>query len=88
LISSAVKQQTIAEYGKSETNTGSTEAQVALITARINDLSEHFKVHKKDHHSRRGLLKLVSRRRRLLSYLRRTQPESYRALIQSLGLRR
>jgi len=88
LISSAAKQQTIAEYGKSENNTGSTEAQVALITARINDLSEHFKVHKKDHHSRRGLLKLVSRRRRLLTYLRRTEPESYRALIQSLGLRR
>ena len=88
MISSAAKQQTIAEYGKSETNTGSTEAQVALITARINDLSEHFKVHKKDHHSRRGLLKLVSRRRRLLTYLRRKEPESYRALIQSLGLRR
>ena len=86
MISSAAKRETITEYGKSETNTGSTEAQVALITARINDLSEHFKVHKKDHHSRRGLLKLVSRRRRLLSYLRRTQPESYKALIQSLGL--
>ncbi len=88
MISSAVKQQTIAEYGKSESDSGSTQAQVALITVRINDLSEHFKVHKKDHHSRRGLLKLVSRRRRLLTYLRRTQPESYRALIQSLGLRR
>ena len=88
MISNAQKQQTISEYGKSPTDTGSTEAQVALITARINDLSEHFKVHKKDHHSRRGLLKLVSRRRRLLSYLRRTRPESYRALIQSLGLRR
>jgi small subunit ribosomal protein S15 len=88
LISSAVKQQTIAEYGKSESDSGSTQAQVALITVRINDLSEHFKVHKKDHHSRRGLLKLVSQRRRLLTYLRRTQPESYRALIQSLGLRR
>ena len=88
MISSAVKQQTIAEYGKSESDSGSTQAQVALITVRINDLSEHFKVHKKDHHSRRGLLKLVSQRRRLLTYLRRTQPESYRALIQSLGLRR
>ncbi len=88
MISSAVKQQTIAEYGKSDSDSGSTQAQVALITVRINDLSEHFKVHKKDHHSRRGLLKLVSRRRRLLTYLRRTQPESYRALIQSLGLRR
>lgn len=88
MISTAVKQQTIAEYGKSESNTGSTEAQVALITVRINDLSEHFKVHKKDHHSRRGLLKLVSRRRRLLTYLRRTQPKSYTTLIQSLGLRR
>ena len=88
MISNAQKQQTISEYGKSPTDTGSTEAQVALITARINDLSEHFKVHKKDHHSRRGLLRLVSQRRRLLSYLRRTRPESYRALIQSLGLRR
>ncbi len=88
MISSAVKQQTIAEYGKSESDSGSTQAQVALITVRINDLSEHFKVHKKDHHSRRGLLKLVSRRRRLLTYLRRTQPNSYKALIQSLGLRR
>ena len=88
MITSAQKQETIQEFGQSATNTGSTEAQVALITARINDLSEHFKVHKKDHHSRRGLLKLVSRRRRLLSYLRRTRPDSYKALIQSLGLRR
>ena len=88
MISSAAKQETIQEHGKSGTDTGSTEVQVALLTARINDLSEHFKVHKKDHHSRRGLLRLVSQRRRLLSYLRRTKPESYRALIQRLGLRR
>ena len=61
---------------------------MALLTERINGLSEHFKVHKKDHHSRRGLLKLVSQRRRLLSYLRRNEPERYQSLIQRLGLRR
>ena len=88
MISSAVKQQTIAEYGKSESDSGSTQAQVALITVRINDLSEHFKVHKKDHHSRRGLLNLVSQRRRLLNYLRRTGPDRYQELIKRLGLRR
>ena len=84
----ANKQQTIEDFGKSGSDTGSTEVQVALLTARINDLSEHFKVHAKDHHSRRGLLRLVSQRRRLLSYLRRTRPDSYKALIQRLGLRR
>ena len=61
---------------------------MALLTERINGLSEHFRTHKKDHHSRRGLLKLVSQRRRLLAYLRRTQPEKYQALIKRLGLRR
>lgn len=88
MISSAIKQETISEHGKSGTDTGSTEVQVALLTARINDLSEHFKVHQKDHHSRRGLLSLVSQRRRLLTYLRRTRPQSYKALIARLGLRR
>ena len=88
MISSAIKQETISEHGKSGADTGSTEVQVALLTARINDLSEHFKVHEKDHHSRRGLLRLVSQRRRLLTYLRRTRPESYKALIARLGLRR
>jgi small subunit ribosomal protein S15 len=71
-----------------ETDTGSSEVQVALLTDRINGLSEHFKVHEKDHHSRRGLLRLVSQRRRLLEYLRRTAPDRYQALIERLGLRR
>lgn len=71
-----------------ETDTGSPEVQVALLTERINELSEHFKVHAKDHHSRRGLLKMVSRRRRLLDYLRRKDVERYRGLIGRLGLRR
>jgi small subunit ribosomal protein S15 len=88
LISTAVKRSTIEQHRQSEADTGSTEVQVALLTERINGLSEHFKSHKKDHHSRRGLLKLVSQRRRLLNYLRRTNPDRYRALIQRLGLRR
>jgi small subunit ribosomal protein S15 len=78
----------IAEHRTHETDTGSSEVQVAILTERINELAEHFKVHKKDHHSRRGLLKLVSRRRRLLSYLRRKNLESYTSLIGRLGLRR
>ena len=88
MISSALKQSTVESHRRSDQDTGSSEVQVALLTERINGLSEHFKVHKKDHHSRRGLLKLVSQRRRLLSYLRRTEPERYQALIQRLGLRR
>ena len=70
------------------TDTGSSDVQIALLTERINGLAEHFKLHAKDHHSRRGLLILVSRRRRLLKYMRRTEPERYQALIQRLGLRR
>lgn len=88
MISSARKQRTIAEHRSHEKDTGSSEVQVALLTERINGLSEHFKTHKKDHHSRRGLLKLVSQRRRLLTYLRRTEPKRYQALIERLGLRR
>jgi small subunit ribosomal protein S15 len=88
LISKATTVATIEDYRKHETDTGSTEVQVALLTQRINELSEHFKTHKKDHHSRRGLLKLVSQRRRLLNYLRRTGPDRYRELITRLGLRR
>ena len=72
--------ETISDYGKSETDTGSTEVQIALLTRRIEQLSEHFKLHKKDHHSRRG--------RRLLNYLRRTGPDRYQELIKRLGLRR
>ncbi len=88
LISKAIKQATIDTHRTHEKDTGSSEVQVALLTERINGLSEHFKVHKKDHHSRRGLLLLVSQRRRLLDYLRRTEPDRYQALIGRLGLRR
>jgi len=88
LISSAHKAATLESHRTHDKDTGSTEVQVALITERINGLSEHFKTHKKDHHSRRGLLMLVSQRRRLLTYLRRTNPVRYQALIQRLGLRR
>ncbi len=88
MISTALKQTTVSAYGSNEADTGSTEVQVALLTERITGLAEHFKVHKKDHHSRRGLLDLVSQRRRLLNYLRRTGPDRYQALIERLGLRR
>jgi small subunit ribosomal protein S15 len=79
---------TISEHRLHETDTGSPEVQVALLTERINHLTEHLKVHKKDHHSRRGLLMLVGQRRRLLDYLGRNDVERYRALIAKLGLRR
>jgi small subunit ribosomal protein S15 len=79
---------TITEHRLHETDTGSPEVQVALLTDRINHLTDHLKVHTKDHHSRRGLLMLVGRRRRLLDYLRRNDVERYRALIAKLGLRR
>jgi len=78
----------IAEHRLHDTDTGSTEVQVALLTSRINHLTEHLKIHKKDHHSRRGLLMLVGRRRRLLDYLRDIDVERYRSLIAKLGLRR
>jgi small subunit ribosomal protein S15 len=79
---------TIAEHRRHPADTGSTEVQVALLTGRINHLTEHLKAHDKDHHSRRGLLMLVGRRRRLLDYLRSNDVERYRALIAKLGLRR
>jgi len=82
------KTATIAEHRTHETDTGSPEVQVALLTDRINHLTEHLKAHKKDHHSRRGLLMLVGRRRRLLDYLASNDVERYRALIARLGLRR
>ncbi len=88
LISHETKQQTVEDYRLHGTDTGSSDVQVALLTERINGLSEHFRVHTKDHHSRRGLLHLVSLRRRLLDYLRRTDPDRYQALIVRLGLRR
>ena len=88
MIATERKLAVIDGHRRHETDTGSTEVQVAILTERINELSEHFKVHKKDHHSRRGLLKIVSQRRRLLDYLRRKTPARYQELIQRLGLRR
>jgi small subunit ribosomal protein S15 len=87
-LDSAEKKSILAEYALSENDTGSPEAQVAMLTKRISDLTEHLKVHKHDHHSRRGLLLLVGRRRRLLQYLARTDIARYRSLIERLGLRR
>ena len=83
-----VKKQIIAEYGSVEGDTGSPEVQVALLTARINELTPHFKQHMKDHHGRRGLLKMVNQRKSLLAYLKRKDAERYTALIQKLGLRK
>ena len=82
------KQEIIKQYQRAEGDSGSPEVQVALLTARINGLTEHFKTHSKDFHSRRGLLMMVSRPRTLLDYLKRTNVESYRKLIDSLGLRK
>jgi small subunit ribosomal protein S15 len=87
-VSVAQKAELVKKFQHKEGDTGSSEVQVALLTARINDLTEHFKVNKKDHHSRRGLLAMVSRRRRLLDYLKRTNNDSYRNLIAELGLRK
>lgn len=84
----ARKLELIKKYGRSEGDTGSPEVQIALLTERINTLQEHFKVHKKDHHSRRGLLKMVGQRRGLLNYLSDQDIERYRTLIKELGLRR
>ncbi len=83
-----VKKQIIAEYATHEGDTGSPEVQVALLSQRIKDLTEHFKTHKHDHHSRRGLMLLVGQRRRLLDYLADVDIERYRSLIERLGLRR
>ena len=88
MISKEKKLEIIREFGKNETDTGSTEVQIALLTYRINDLNEHFKTHKKDHASRRGLLQIVGDRRRLLRYLQQNNLESYRQLIAKLGLRK
>ena len=88
MVSAQRKQEVVHTYRTHEADTGSPEVQVALLTERINELSEHFKTHKKDHHSRRGLLKIVSQRRRLLDYLRRYDAGRYQALIERLGLRR
>jgi small subunit ribosomal protein S15 len=87
-LTKEAKQDIVGKHGRSETDTGSAEVQIALLTARINELTEHLRAHPKDHYSRRGLLKLVGRRRRLLQYLQKRNLEGYRALIQELGLRR
>jgi small subunit ribosomal protein S15 len=88
MIDNVKKAEIIAGYGTKDGDTGSPEVQVAILTYRINDLNEHLKVHKKDHHSRRGLLKMVGQRRNLLNYLRDKDIERYRALISRLGLRK
>jgi small subunit ribosomal protein S15 len=82
------KQELVEKFGQSAADTGKAEVQVALLTERINELTEHLRSHSKDHHSRRGLLMLVGRRRRFLNYLQRSDLERYRALIRELGLRR
>jgi len=82
------KAKIVADFQRAQGDTGSPEVQVALLTARINDLTGHFKEHKKDHHSRRGLLRMVSQRRKLLDYLKGKNVEAYRKLITSLGLRK
>ena len=87
-ITTPQKAQIVKENQRGAADTGSPEVQVALLTARINDLTGHFKAHAKDHHSRRGLLKMVSRRRRLLDYLKGKSADRYTQLIQSLGLRK
>ena len=87
-LSSDRKRELVAQFGDGPDDTGSTRVQVALLTARINDLTEHLRTHRKDHHSRRGLLMLVGKRRRLLNYLQRHDLECYRELIRELGLRR
>ena len=82
------KRDIVARYGRDEGDTGSAEVQIALLTARINELTDHLREHRKDHHSRRGLLMLVGKRRRLLNYLQRSDLDRYRELISELGLRR
>ncbi len=85
---SEIKSKIIGEYRTHDTDTGSPEVQVALLTSRINELTDHFKTHTKDHHSRRGLLKLVGQRRRLLDYLKGKDLERYRSTIERLGIRK
>lgn len=87
-LTSAKKQEIIARFQTSKGDTGSPEVQVALLSARIDELTQHFNTHKSDHHSRRGLLKMVNQRRRMLDYLKATDSGRYEALIEKLGLRR
>ena len=86
-ISAEAKKQIVSDYRTHDKDTGSPEVQIALLTQRIGELTEHLKTHKKDHSSRRGLLKMVGKRKRLLNYLRRTNIDGYRQIIQELGLR-
>ena len=88
MITKEMKQQIIKDYQLKEGDTGSPEVQIAILTYGINDLNEHLKIHKKDHHSRRGLLKMVGQRRNMLAYLKKNDLERYRALIARLGLRK
>ena len=88
MISKEKKSQIIAEYGRKPGDTGSPEVQIAILTARINELTEHLKVNQKDHHSRRGLLQMVGQRRGLLEYLKKNDIEGYRTLIERLGIRK
>ncbi len=88
MLTKDAKNEVIQRFAKHDGDTGSPEVQVALLTTRINELTEHLRDHKKDHHSRRGLLKMVGQRRRLLGYLRRHDIDRYRSLVQELGLRR
>jgi len=87
-LTKEVKREIVGAHGASEADTGSPQVQIALLSRRIDELTEHMRAHGKDHHSRRGLLKLVGRRRRLLNYLQKRNLEAYRSLIQELGLRR
>ena len=87
-LTKEAKQEIVGKHGHDKSDTGSTQVQVALLTARINELTEHLRSHPKDHHSRRGLLKLVGRRRRFLQYMQKRDLEGYRKLIEELGLRR
>jgi len=87
-LSSEAKAKIVVDYSRGESDTGSPEVQVALLSARISDLTEHFGEHKKDHHSRQGLLKMVNKRRKLLDYLKSRDQDRYRELISRLGLRR
>jgi small subunit ribosomal protein S15 len=87
-LTKEAKRDVVGAYGRNEVDTGSAEVQIALLTRRIDQLTEHLRTHKKDHHSRRGLLKLVGQRRRLLNYLQKSDLERYRNLIKELGLRR
>ena len=87
-LTKEAKQEIVGKHGRNNEDTGSAQVQIALLTARVNELTEHLRAHPKDHYSRRGLLKLVGRRRRLLQYLQKRNLEAYRALIQELGLRR